>query len=142
MTDKKKDRETKPEDLNGIDEEFLKKGAEKVTDRDIVKFIDESDRIILKIEKSGPLGRFIEEVRLMISMVKDYWHGRYREVPYLTIAAVVFTLMYVLNPIDLIPDIIPGLGLLDDLALTVICGYWVEQDLLDYKAWKESRPDG
>jgi uncharacterized membrane protein YkvA (DUF1232 family) len=121
-----------------IEEELLEKGAQKVTEEDVVKVVAKSEEIKKKFRLGGPLGRFIEDGQMLISMVRDYWSGRYRQVPYGTIAASVFTLIYVFNPLDLVPDVLPIIGQIDDAAIVAACLIFVEQDLLGYKRWKQS----
>jgi uncharacterized membrane protein YkvA (DUF1232 family) len=72
----------------------------------------------------------------MLSLVRDYAAGRYRETPYWAIAAVALALLYVLNPADLFPDFIPGLGYLDDAAVIAFCLKLVEKDLEKYQQWR------
>jgi uncharacterized membrane protein YkvA (DUF1232 family) len=126
--------------LNKINEEFVKKGAEKISDLDIKKVVDKADEIKDKFLKSKTLARFVEDVKLLLSLIKDYWTGRYRDIPGWSIAVIVFTLLYVINPFDMIPDIIPGVGQLDDIAVILTCLYLVEHVLQDYKKWKENNP--
>jgi len=125
--------------LSGIDADFIKKGAASVNAEDVKKVMDKAEDIKEKVVKSKPLQRFIKDVELLISIIKDYWSGAYREVSWRVIAAVVFTLLYVLSPIDLIPDFIPIIGLLDDALVIVICLILIEKDLLKYQEWKESQ---
>ena len=75
----------------------------------------------------------------MIAIVKDYWSRAYRQIPYGMIASIVFTLIYVLNPFDLMPDVLPVIGQLDDVAVLGACLILVEQDLHKYKDWKEGQ---
>lgn len=84
----------------------------------------------------------MRQVRLLISLVKDYWSGAYREIPYWALAAIVFALLYVLNPFDLIPDAIPYVGQLDDAAVVAVCLVLVEQELSDCEAWREAQGKG
>jgi uncharacterized membrane protein YkvA (DUF1232 family) len=63
--------------------------------------------------------------------------GVYRRVPYGVIASIVFTLIYVLNPFDLVPDMLPVIGQMDDVAVLGACLILVEQDLHKYKDWKQ-----
>ena len=70
------------------------------------------------------------------NLVKDYWRGSYRNIEYKAIAVVVFTLLYVMSTIDLIPDFIPGMGLLDDASVIAFCLNIVKTELDKYKEWK------
>jgi uncharacterized membrane protein YkvA (DUF1232 family) len=122
-----------------IDERFIKKGAENVTTDDFKNVTDRADDITRKFSFGGPLGRFLDDGRLLLAMVADYSRGTYRRMPYWMIAAVVFALLYVLNPLDLIPDVLPGFGYVDDAAVMGVCLAMIEQQLHDYKVWKEAR---
>lgn len=86
-------------------------------------------------DKLPRLKQFFEQAKLMLSLIKDYTAGRYRETPYWAIAAVALALLYVLNPADLFPDFILGVGYLDDAAVIAFCLKLVEQDLEKYKQW-------
>jgi uncharacterized membrane protein YkvA (DUF1232 family) len=119
--------------------EIVKEGAENVTEKDIEKVIDKSEEIKKKFKIRGPLSRFMEDARLLIAAVRDYRSGAYRKFPYAIIAAAVFALLYVFNPFDLMPDILPLIGQLDDVAVMGACLMLVEQDLLKYKVWKEGQ---
>lgn len=89
-----------------------------------------------KANRKGPLRRFVGDIRVMFSMLRDYWKGSYRAVPWKSIAAIAGALLYVFNPIDLIPDLIIGFGFLDDAAILAACLSIVESDLYDYEIWK------
>ena len=125
--------------LNKPDEEFVREGAQKVTEKDVEKVVDKSEDIKKKFSTRGPLARFIEDGQLLIALVKDYRTGSYRQIPYGTIASIVFTLIYVLNPFDLMPDMLPLIGQVDDVAVMGACLLLVEQDLHKYKAWKQDQ---
>ena len=122
--------------LNKPNEEFVTEGAQTVTEKDVENVISKSEEIRKKFSAKGPLARFVEDGQLLISIVKDYWAGAYRQVPYGAIASIVFTLIYVLNPFDLVPDMLPLIGQLDDVAVMGACLILVEQDLHKYKEWK------
>ena len=126
--------------LNKPNEEFVKDGAQNVTDKDVEKVISKSEDIKKKFNAAGPLGRFIEDGQLLLAIVKDYWSGAYRQIPYGAVAAIVFTLIYVLNPFDMMPDVLPVIGQVDDVAVFGACLLLVEQDLYKYKEWKQSKP--
>jgi len=119
-------------------EEELKKGAKNVTEEDLKKVINKRDEIEEKFRDNGPLGRFISDLKLMFSVIQDYISGEYREIPWWSIAAIVAALLYVLSPIDLIPDFIPVIGYIDDALVVAACLAMVEQDLQNYKDWKKN----
>ena len=116
---------------------LVRAGAKTVSDDDIGKVVARSEEIKKKFRPGGPLQRFIVDGQLLISMVKDYWARRYRQVPVGVVGSVVFTLLYVFNPLDLMPDVLPLVGQIDDAALVAACLMLVEHDLRSYQAWKE-----
>lgn len=125
--------------MNKAEEELVKEGAQKVTEKDLEKVVNRSEEIKKKFSTKGLLARFIEDGQLLIAIVKDYWSGAYRQVPYGAIASIVFTLIYVLNPFDLVPDMLPLIGQLDDVAVMGACSMLVERDLHKYKDWKQDQ---
>ena len=122
-----------PENLS---EEIVKEGAQNVTQKDIQKVVSRSEELQRKFSARGPLARFVEDGKLLMSIVKDYWAGAYRQVPYGVIASSVFTLIYVLNPFDMVPDVLPLIGQLDDVAVLGACLLMIKHDLHTYKDWK------
>jgi uncharacterized membrane protein YkvA (DUF1232 family) len=122
-----------------FEEGLVRAGAKTVSERDIVEVVAKSDEIKKKFRPGGPLQRFIVDGQLLIGMVKDYWSRKYRQAPVGVIGAAVFTLLYVFNPLDLIPDVLPIIGQIDDAALVAACLMLVEHDLRTYQAWKLGR---
>ncbi len=88
-----------------------------------------------------PLRELWAEVRLMVSCVRDYWTGAYREIPWKSIAAMAGAIVYFVTPIDAIPDFIPLVGYVDDAAVLALTLRWVHGDLETYRKWKESRSE-
>jgi len=125
--------------LSGINADFIKKGAASIDKEDIRKVMDSAEDIKQKVVNSAPLKRFVKDVSLLFSMIKDYWRGVYRGIPWWAIAAIVFALLYVLSPIDLIPDFIPVIGLVDDAAVLGLCIALIENDIQAYQEWKEAQ---
>ena len=79
----------------------------------------------------GP-ARTVGRVRLLIMIVSDWQSGHYRTVPVRTIWTIIFALLYIVGPIDLIPDVIPGLGWLDDAFVVGLVFRAVAHDLRQY----------
>jgi uncharacterized membrane protein YkvA (DUF1232 family) len=127
--------------LNKSNEEFMKDGSQNITEKDLEKVVDKSEEIKKKFNTKGPLGRFMEDGQLLIAIVKDYWSGKYRQIPYGSIASMAFTLIYVLNPFDIVPDMLPLVGQVDDVAVISACLLLVEHDLHNYKDWKHGQEE-
>ena len=109
-------------------------------DIDIAKVTQRAKDIEDKLPK---LRQWMAHGKIMLDLVKDYWAGRYRDVPYWVISAVALTLLYVLNPVDVIPDVILGIGYLDDATVVAFCLKLIERELQKYKDWKAAQtPDG
>jgi len=123
--------------LKKPDEEFVKEGAEKVTQKDIETVVEKSEEINKRFSSKGPLKRFIEDGKVLTALIKDWRAGKYRQAMYGTIAAVAFALIYVFNPFDLVPDMLPFIGAVDDAAVVGACLMLVERDLRQYRGWKE-----
>jgi len=79
---------------------------------------------------------FIGNIQALYGMLKDYWAGDYQDVPWTVIAAVIFSLVYFVNPADLIPDVIPGLGYLDDAGVVSIILSSIGHHVDRYREWK------
>lgn len=89
------------------------------------------------IIKAGLLARLFQNLKLLLPLVKDYWKGTYRDVSARSIAIFAAAVLYIISPIDLIPDYIIGLGQIDDVAILSLSLYFLERDLQKYKEWKD-----
>ena len=89
-----------------------------------------------KLLNASLLSRLVEDVRLLIFLVRDYWKGVYRDVSIGSILVFSIGILYILSPIDLMPDFNLGIGQIDDAAVLLLCLNFLEKDLYKYKAWK------
>jgi len=122
--------------LERVDDEMVREKVAEVDEEDVEVVMEKEESIADKFVNSGLLRGYIDEFKLMMAMIKDYRKGNYKEVPWFTIAAITATALYVLNPIDLIPDFIMGLGFIDDFAVFSITHGWIQSDLKRYEDWK------
>jgi uncharacterized membrane protein YkvA (DUF1232 family) len=70
--------------------------------------------------------------RLIIAWIR----GRYRTVPWRSIAILGVVVLYMFSPIDLIPDYIPFVGVVDDLAVMGFLIQSLRKDVQRFKAWE------
>lgn len=120
------------------DEEYTKDLAEETTIEDADRVIQKESKLTTILASVGQLKKYRKMGEIMLMMIKDYRRGEYKAVPWMTVAAAVTGLLYVLSPIDLIPDFIPILGYVDDLTVMTIIVGWIDTDLHKYMDWKLS----
>lgn len=85
-----------------------------------------------KAEKlANLLGEGTEDLKLMINMVRDVTKGRY-SVNKVDLAMLIGAVIYVVSPVDAIPDIIPVLGWTDDIGVLAFVVKKCSDTLKDY----------
>lgn len=75
-----------------------------------------NEDITLAETKAGHLEGKTNELKLLIAMIKDTFAGRYKMNKW-NMSVIVGTILYVVSPLDAIPDVIPVLGWLDDASI-------------------------
>lgn len=114
---------------------YILQQSEHVTVEDLADVAKHAATISAEFHQGSPLARLKVDAEAMLALACDYWHGRYRKIPFWSLAPIVFTLGYVKNPIGIIPDFIPGLGKTDDAMLFEACRDIVKADIEAYLAW-------
>lgn len=114
------------------EEEYVPEGRLNV-------ILEQTHRWLRENKFKGP-ARLLGRVRLMVMLGSDYLSGEYTRIPVFTIWTIIFALLYVVGPVDLIPDFIPGLGWLDDAFLVSLVFRAVSRDLRKYCEEKELNP--
>ncbi len=122
--------------------ELIRKGAEKITEDDLKKVAGKKEDIRSKFDKPGPIGRMLSDVNLLLALIQDYITGDYRKIPVWAVSAIGFSLLYVVSPLDFLPDLIPLLGQVDDIAVITICLLLIEQELHKYREWRYNQAEG
>ncbi len=74
------------------------------------------------------------DFKTLISMLKAWSAGDYRETPWMTIVLVAGAVIYFVNPLDAIPDILPAAGLIDDATVIGFVIASVRQDIAKFRS--------
>ena len=77
------------------------------------------------------------QIPTLAAMAKSFVTKEYTEVPVKTIASVVAALLYLVKGKDLIPDGLPLVGFVDDLAVVTAVIKLNEPEIEAYKNWKQ-----
>lgn len=128
-----------------IDEKEVNKqfevGKKKV--EKLLKDEDKLEKLLQKMEKKLKVlpivGGTFALVSAMISLVRSYVKKEYTEIPLGSILGIISAIIYIVSPIDLIPDILPaGAGHIDDAAILILClKAGAEDDIKEYQIWRE-----
>ena len=106
----------------------------------VVAILNETaDKLASEGSKDNKFKQLFDVARTMVRLVRSFISGEYRDISPGTIISGLAVLLYVLSPIDLVPDFIPVLGLLDDLSLV---SWWVgkfQAEIIKFQTWETSR---
>jgi uncharacterized membrane protein YkvA (DUF1232 family) len=92
--------------------------------------------------KSIPKAPFAElwaYLQAMLRLIRAYYRGEYRDVKIANLVLIIGAIIYVLDPLDLIPDWIPVLGFLDDATILAFAVQKTRQTLDDFTTWETRR---
>lgn len=111
--------------------------AEKIIDnveythKLINEAMEKADRVT-----GGPAEDVWANLLLFFDLIKDWVTGRYKNIPGGSIIMILASVLYFLSPFDIIPDFIPGLGYIDDLAVVSYTFKQIQADIDKYLVWK------
>jgi uncharacterized membrane protein YkvA (DUF1232 family) len=112
-------------------------------------YVNDSERLsalfqeAAKQVKSLPKNSFKDTwpyLQAMLRLIRAYYRGDYRAVPETTLVVIVATIIYVVSPLDVIPDTIPAIGFLDDATILTLALKRTRQDLDDFMIWETTVP--
>ncbi|WP_059173758.1 YkvA family protein [Bacillus sp. FJAT-27445] len=124
-------------DYEGIGKKYEQKAQKyydnpKETDSLLKRAFGKAD----KNKKS--LGDTWHKLQLLFELARAWAKGEYKEVSKGTILAVIGAIIYFVSPIDIIPDFILGLGLVDDAAVLAFTWKRLSKDIENFKTWKNT----
>lgn len=84
----------------------------------------------------SPLKTATRDAKTLVRLVTAYAHDEYRRIPLRSVLYALGALLYFLSPVDLVPDFLPGIGYLDDVAVVVAVVKALSKDLDAFRAWE------
>lgn len=107
------------------------------------KLLEDAVKKAKGFEKNrGPLGEVWSYLTALFRLLRAYIRGEYRDIPWGSIVLVTVAIIYFVSPIDLIPDVLPGIGLIDDAAVIAFVVAQIKADLDNFLAWEITQAEG
>jgi uncharacterized membrane protein YkvA (DUF1232 family) len=112
--------------------------SSKINKNNLNEIISEEKKIYNRSSKLdlNRFGKFIKQMKLAISLIKDFKAKRYTDIPWRSIAMIAASVLYFLNPFDMVPDMLPVFGFGDDAMLFAAVFKSIQVDLEKYGQWK------
>ena len=86
----------------------------------------------------GPLTPIKKDVQTLLRLMRAYGEGRYRQVSGKNLALAGLGLLYLVSPLDVVPDFLPG-GFADDAAVIGFVRRKIRTELVAFEAWERGR---
>ena len=118
-----------------INEEFVADNAKNIDKADLNK-IRKKRKCLQKILNLKVFVDQKEKLKLLLEILKQYKSGNYKTIPWRSVTSITFTLLYIINPFDIIPDILPVVGYVDDISVFMALMRLIDEDVKDFKQWK------
>ena len=117
----------------------IKKGALAVSKGtgSVLELLNKASGKLEPLKSAPLLGDSVADVQDVVSMLNDYYHDRYKKLPFAVLAGSLAIVAYLVSPIDLIPDGVPVLGFIDDaLIINLVLELCVDAELSRYRKWR------
>lgn len=118
--------------------QFLEKLQKNISDKDFSEILSSEKKIFGILDKNQPFNDLVDKVKLLFELIKDFVNGNYRDISYSNITFVAAVFLYILSPIDLIPDFIPVVGYADDAGVVIFALGRLVEEIDKYEAWRKN----
>ncbi|MFK3961383.1 YkvA family protein [Guptibacillus hwajinpoensis] len=76
------------------------------------------------------------DVKTFSRLVQEFRKGSYRDISKKSVVMIVGALLYFVSPIDAVPDLLAGVGLLDDVAVIGFVASQLKHELEKFREWE------
>ena len=123
-----------------IQSAFFKNAQRKAGDyaRDNQRLASLVEQVKDKSKRVSGEADFLPQVATLVRMVRAHLRGDYQEIPWRSLLLVVATLIYFVSPFDFIPDLLPIVGLTDDITLVFWIVKSLREDIQRFREWELS----
>ena len=116
-------------------EEEINKRAERMNDKDIGETIGKEEKAEQMANESSFLRQYWKDIKTSFALLKDWYMGNYTKIPFRMVASIAGAMLYLVSPLDVVPDWLPFGGLLDDALVLAAIFAMSRRDLDEYLVW-------
>ena len=114
-------------------------GAERLVrnPRELLTLLTKAERRLDRVNV-GRLTPIKKDVQTLLRLMRAYGEGRYREVSGKNLALAGLAIMYLVSPLDVLPDFLPG-GFFDDAAVIGFVVKKIRNELVSFEIWEQAQ---
>lgn len=115
-------------------EEEINKRAKGMSREDIGDTVGQEKKAE-RMAKKGFLSQYWQDIKTSFALLKDWYMGNYTKIPFRMVASIAGAMLYLVSPLDVVPDWVPFGGLLDDAIVLAAIFALSRSDLDAYTIW-------
>ena len=112
---------------------FTKAAAEYLRDKERLRYLLSEAVSIAQ----GRGGKLFKDIQLLVRLLKASLSGAYTGLSARKLVAIVAAMLYLISPLDVIPDFIPVVGYVDDAAVIAWVLKTIAEELKDFRSWEQ-----
>ncbi len=118
------------------------KAAEYLRNPDKLRhLVEKGRRKAERAGRDGPLKGVWDALMAFFRLLRAYVKREYTDIPWQSLVLIVAAVLYLLVPVDVIPDFVLGLGYLDDAAVIAWVVKTLQPVLDDFRKWESTRTE-
>jgi len=114
-------------------------GAERLVrnPKELLSVLTRAERRLDRVN-AGRLTPIKKDVQTLLRLMRAYGEGRYRQVSGKNLVLAGLAVMYLVSPLDVLPDFLPG-GFFDDAAVIGFILKKIRTELAAFEIWEQSQ---
>ena len=105
--------------------------------KELLPLLTRAERRLERVN-AGRLTPIKKDLQTLLRLMRAYGEGRYRQVSGTNLALAALGLLYLVSPLDVLPDFIPG-GFADDAAVIGFIVKKIRTELVAFEAWERGQ---
>jgi uncharacterized membrane protein YkvA (DUF1232 family) len=120
----------------------LRRGADRAealvrNPKELLSVLTRAERRLDRVD-IGRLNPIKKDVQTLLRLMRAYGEGRYREVSGKNLVMAGLGVLYLVSPLDVLPDFLPG-GFFDDAAIIGFIVKKIRTELVAFEAWERAQ---